>query len=668
MSVVGQVVLACVLFSVPGYALGLVAGLRGWAAVGAGPVLTLAVAVVCSAAVRTLGMSWGVGTALVSWLVLLAAALALASVPAALARRRAPDPEPDEPDEPAEPAEPAEPDEPAEPGARTVTDHVILGVGLLVVAFWGARTITRVTDGLTAVNQAWDSLFHAGAIRLIASTGDTAPSALSAIGQPNNPDFFYPNIYHVVAALHLQITGSGAAISENATAAALPFLFVVSVVGLLATLGARCAVVLFGAVLAVSLSAFPFTIIAYGALLPFAAAVAALPGMVALTEELVRRPRGSVAVLAGLGGVGLLFTHPSVAVVAVLWCGAHVVVAIAARGLLSRRLMAALVVLGSRGRRRIAAVGGGSCCRRARSPPRSTGRRSPTAPPAVGQMWFFATIIGKPQWVAGVVLLLGLLVVARTPVLWATFAVAAVMTALYVLAAAYQSGLTALWWDDPSRFGALFVPPAVVMAAYGAGALLEWITGPLVRLWRRRETVGTAWRLRLVAGAAAVAVVALFGAFTSGLYQERHTVSMAPSFADGPTLSEGEQAGLAFLRSQYEGGAVMNDPQDGSPYGYAIYELPMVFKAPVTLPITPGDIGRDRLLLLDEFNRMNSDPGVAKAVARLDVRWVVTGTGFLLPTQEREPGLTDLDRTPGLTKVFDNGDSQVYRVTPPAST
>lgn len=648
MSVVYQVAVACALFSVPGCLFGLAAGLRGWLAVGSGPVLTLAVAVICSAALRTLGFTWSIRTALVSSLILLVVAL----VPALVVRRRT------------AAAIPAPASSVTQSSvtlrSRTVVDHLIIGVGLLVAAGWGVRAITRVTNGLTAVDQAWDSMFHAGAIRLIATTGDTAPSALAAIGQPNNPDFFYPNIYHVVAALHLQITGAGAAVTEDATAAALPYLFVVSTVGLLAALGARTAVVLFGTVLAVSISAFPFTIIAYGALLPFAAAVASLSGIVALTEELLRRPRPSVAILTALGSIGLLFTHPSVAVVAALWCGAHLIVGIAARGLLTRRLLLSLAVLAV-----VAVVGalpllGGLL---ATSEVAASINRDPftDGASAVGQMWFFSTIINKPQWVAGVAVLLGLLVVARLRVLWSAFAVMALMTALYVLATAYQSNLTALWWDDPSRFAALFVPPAVLLAAFGAGALVEQVVAVIAGLW----TGAAAGNGRLLTGTAAVVVIALFGWFTNGLYQERHIMSMAPSFANGPTLSSGEEAGLAYLKSQYKGGAVMNDPQDGSPYGYAIYELPMVFKAPVTLPSTPADFGKDRLMLLKDFNKLATDPAVAAAVARLDIRWVITGKGFLLTTEKREPGLTNLDQTPGLTKVFDNGASQVYKVTPP---
>lgn len=631
MSAVVQVGVAVLLLVAPGYVLALASGARGWLAAALAPGLTLGAVYLLSLLLRALGVSWSVASA--GWSVLVVVLV----VGAATRQWRN-----------------------VRGSGFFSARGLVPAVAVAAAGSLGGVLLDRATHGLTRVNQSWDAIFHAGAIRYIADSGDTSPSALAFLSQPANSSFYYPNNYHVLGALYAQLTGASATTTVNVLAAALPAVFALGVAGLLGTFGARTHVIALGGVLAVSISAFPYNIIAFGALLPFATAIAALPAVIAGTQAVVRTAGISVAAMTGVAALGVIATHPSVGVIAALWCAVHVLVVMVKRSWWSWRAVIALAVVAV-----VSAIGSLPLLSGLSSSAEvaSSIKRDPftDGAGAVGQLWFFSTNIGDAQWWVGAALVVGAAACYRNRTLWSTYLVAGVITALYVLSAAFDSNLTALWWDDYSRFAALFVVPAVVFAAFGLGALVDG----LVQVVRWSATVVRRPRLggsRWVRGAALGLVVVVFGLVTFGFYAERQVDYVRLAFTNGPTLSTGEEAAFTFLARQPPGGTILNDPGDGSAYAYAIDGLPVLFKTPITPPINVTNLGRDRLLLFGKYRYKGTDPAVAAAAKRLDVRWVITGAGFLVPTMKRAPGLVDLTAVPGLTKVFDNGTSQVYRV------
>jgi hypothetical protein len=127
-------------------------------------------------------------------------------------------------------------------------------------------------------------------------------------------------------------------------------------------------------------------------------------------------------------------------------------------------------------------------------------------------------------------------------------------------------------------------------------------------------------------------------------------------------VSAGERAAYDELARLWDGGAILNDPADGSPWAYALHGLPLVFKTPLTAPSDPAYFGDDRNALLDHFAEDRTDDDIVKAVDDLDVRWVLIGDGFASPNHSRAPGLEDLENVPGLELVWSNDVADIYRV------
>jgi hypothetical protein len=159
----------------------------------------------------------------------------------------------------------------------------------------------------------------------------------------------------------------------------------------------------------------------------------------------------------------------------------------------------------------------------------------------------------------------------------------------------------------------------------------------------------------------ALVAVVLVGLTQTG-YLERNTTRVATPYTDGPTVSAAEEAAYAELARLWDGGTVLNDPADGSPWAYALHGVPLVFRTPLTQPSDPEQFGEDRITLLENFARDRDSAEVLDALESLDVRWVLVGNGFATNTVSRAPGLEDLDDVAGLDEVWSNGEATIYRV------
>jgi uncharacterized protein DUF6541 len=630
------VVAAFALLSLPGLLFGVALGLRGWVLLGCAPALTVGLAGVLAAWFGLTGIRWS-GTSTVVGLLVLSAAAAACTRP----WRRGP----------------------------TRVDlryglhhHLAIGAALAGTAAVGALAVKRGTVGLHGIPQYWDAMFHANAVRFIAESGDAAPSALSAITQPANPHYYYPHTFHVLGALLFDAGIQPAQVVLNTLAACLPAVFALSLVALLRVVQPRPATVFAVALVAGMFTAFPYDMIQYGPLLPLALAIAVSPAACALLVLLVRSPSVGLGLGLAVAAVGLLTTHPSVAV---------------ATGI----LMALLLVAGPRTdrpwheRRRLIALALTAVGALVLAFPSIRGITgvagnataidwpvAATPGSAVGQLILFNFETTYPQWWLAALTLLGAVAALRSTALRPFLAAAGVFLALFVLAASYDTPasalLTAVWWNDRWRLAALYVVPAAVLAAAGLVWLKDRLQGLTERWGRRLPARAVAAR-----GSAIVAVLAIvLVLLTQTAYLARNTREVSLPYNNGPTVSAGEEAAYAELARLWDGGTVLNDPADGSPWAYALHGLPLVFKTPLTQPSSPDQFGKDRITLLEDFSWDRGSRRVDDAVADLDVRWVVVGNGFATDTVFRAPGLENLDRTPGLTKVWSNEEATIYRV------
>lgn len=629
------------LLTLPGLLLALALGLRGWVLIGSAPALTVGAAGVLAAWFGTTGIPWSGVSTLIGLLV-------LAGIAAALARPWR-----------------GSSDAPIEPRVQLrygIHHHLAIGAALAGTAVVGALAVKRGTDGLTGIPQYWDAMFHANAVRFIAESGAAASSALSAVAQPGNPSFYYPHSYHVLGALLFDAGVQPAQTVLNVLSACLPAVFALSLVALLRVITPRPAIVFGGALLAGMFTAFPYDLINYGPLLPLALAIAVAPAACALLVLLVRFPSIGTAGALAVAAVGLLTTHPSVAVAAGI-------------------LMALLVLIGPRtdrpwhDRRALIAVVAAGAIALVLAFPSIRGLLGvagnateidwpavATPGAAAGELVLLNHETLFPQWWLAGLTVLGAVVALRDAALRPILAIAGVFLALFVLAASYDNQtsalLTGVWWNDRWRLAALYVVPAVVLAATGLAWLKDRVvglTGPLVRGRSARVAIA---RGPLIIGLLTVGLVLV----TQTGYLDRNADEVSLPYTDGPTVSAGEEAAYAELADLWDGGTVLNDPADGSPWAYALEGLPLVFKTPLTQPSSPEQFGADRITLLERFAPDRESARVRAAVQALDVRWVLVGEGFATNTVFRAVGLTDLDDVPGLTEVWSNDEARIYRV------
>src|SRR5699024_6449139 len=467
----------------------------------------------------------------------------------------------------------------------------------------------------------------------------------------------YPDAYHALTSLLVDVPGAGLPDVLNAMSAATGAVFVLGSAVLAGRVcrGSRLAAVA-AAVAAAGTWTFPYVMVDWGPL-PFALGVALIPGLLVLGDHLAaRRPRAVAhALLLGAGMGGAWAVHPSVALAAGLPMAVQALAGVITGGDTGRGAASAdraglwsrLAVVGAFA---LAAVPAGLYALWT-----TTMLSSGTASALADFSWPRHRTL--PQAVAGVLdagptaaasvalsvaVLLGLVAAVAVPGRRRALAtpVAALIGfgALYVLAAAVHGDrvrlLTGLWWDDVNRFAALLAIPTVVLAGAGARALVPRGS------WRRPSA------------RAAVVAVAVLGLLVASGQAVGVRDLRAGGFADGPSVTSGERAILDELRRRYEGGSALRAPLDGSASAYALRCVRMRRPAPWA-GYPDSQIRRDRLSHYNPRYRRGFDPEVARLWEALAVRMVVVGTG-VVRCPGWAPGYIGLRFFPNLEVVASN--------------
>lgn len=640
-----NVILPAVLVALlPGLLIGAAAGLRGWLLAGTSPLLTFGLIGTLAALLPVLGVSW-------SPVALAGSAVVLAGV-VLVCRRLLSARFPTDP--------PAAEERPRwkVPQHLAVVTAVVAGGGIGAVNGWMA------TRGLTATPQWWDAFWHMNAITFIAESRESAPAALQELTGSTADGFFYPNAFHVFGATVVVLTRASAVAVIDAVVVVLPGAFALGLVALLRSCGARSALAASAALLACAFTAFPYDVLSWGPLFPFATGVALIPALLALLAGVLHQ-RGAapvgLPVVLGLGALGALAVHPSVLIAATVF-GAALLVQEARAGRVTTRDLGALavsacvsLVLGlpllTAG---LGAAGGLAYDWAADVRPGD----------AVGAMVTFSQGQAYPQyWLVGLVVLAVLPRRALAPMVWIVVA-GGLFAGLYVVAASYEGSLVALltapWWNDRWRFAALWGMAAVVPAAAGLVVVHDAVRS-LVDRFRpvRRHAPGL---VRLVPYGAGLVVAILLVLATGGLYHERNEARLAVEFVPDGSVDAAEQRTYEELSHLVPPGErVMNDPNDGSAAMWALAGVRPVFATPLSEGQGRDELDDDRKLLYQAFNRIGSDPAVKAAADRLGVRYAVIGKGFIAG-DHHVPGMTGLDRAAGLELVRVDGDARMYRI------
>jgi len=605
---------------------------------GAAPVLTFGLVATAATVASQISFPWNPGTFLAG------TALACAAVVAVRAARRRRDP--------------GRGALWARHGRPTRAD-VCIGAGIVVGWLVSGTVLLRAFGGgLGNLNQDWDYVFHANAVRLISDVDDVAPSALGAINDWEAESSFYPNAFHALGALVRDLTGASVFSVLNAQTLMIAGVAGLGLAILLRAVGAPTVVSAVTPVLLAGFTSFPYDMLWRGPVLPYATGIALIPSFfVVLREALVdRRPSSGLA--AGAAAAALLAVQTATALSAALVVIPFLVQRWLPRGRTVVRDMVPLVLVGA-----VAVVLGLSFVTGAVSVSSSGSRVDWPAVESVGQAVgdLFALNHGAsaPQyWLAGL-LAVGLLTLGQARYMWWWLAGGGIAVVLFVMASASDSplveDLTSPWWNDRWRFAALAVLAFAPLAASGLFVLGRAADAALTAALPRLGRAGA--RAGVLAAVALVAIVLL----SNGLYTRANELRVAPAYQSEKQLEQHEIDAMRWLADQpdADGGRVMNDPNDGSPYMRALFGLQPVFGHIVWPGLAAGETQR---LLLDHFNCLDRSPELREAVEDLDIRYVFVARGYVREELSRYVGLVGLDQVRSLERVYQRPGVKIYRV------
>jgi hypothetical protein len=545
------------------------------------------------------------------------------------------------------------------------SSHLVVAGVVVLAAAVGGYAVVRGMGWLDSIPQDWDAAFHANGIRYIAETGDGSLYGMGNVNWYDPPNtVFYPNAYHLVAALvYLEGHASVAAVL-NANTVLWPGLLALTLVALVRELRGRVTTAGYTALVAVAGAAGVYENMFRGPLLPYELGVVLIPVAMIALHKYLDRPGLDTGLLFVLTVVGLLLIHSSLVFAGGLlalpmlvqrWWGNRsriwpdvrwIVVAGVVSGVAAAPALMGALHSASSFSSVVWPVG-------------------MNAAQAVGSLLTFQHIEAYPAIFLAIGLWIGLFTFRKLGALRWTLGSAALAGALFVAVAAYNTPwiirIARPFWDDRFRLIALAFLPLAVIAAHGMTMLQDWLTTVV------RRVAGTRLTTRVAAVGTAVVLLALFLVATKGLYHSANAAVVQNGYGTAPTadrndlpVSQDEALAMEQLPKWVKpGDRVLNDRNDGSVWMYAISGV-----HPVAGHYDDSNMNPEIDLLAGKFNQYDTDQAVRTAVAELHITYVIVDTGFLRAWNTREPGLAHLDQADFLTRVYANPDATIYRLTP----
>ncbi|WP_370519606.1 DUF6541 family protein [Adlercreutzia sp. ZJ242] len=565
-----------------------------------------------------------------------------------------------------------------------------VGAGLVVTTWFTVLSLSS-PEGFT---QSFDSMHHLGMIRTFAETGcwsslDVATYApeVRATTMPIAGWSFYPTAWHVAAALSASALGAPVAVAANAT----NFLFA----GLVYPAGAfallRCVfrdnprALLCGAFAALAFAAFPWQMVNWGPLYPNLAAFALMPSVICFfmaifAEGAARGERVAAAGLFAAGIVALALAQPNAVFTAAVFLIPYCVQ-------LARRVPRLL--------------GEGRDTRRSRN------LASLVAVACIVAIWcalfslpFLREVVwhvwpayASPQTALGNLLLLsyretlpqvllGVLVLAGAAQAWRDrrytwiLCAYALMGGIYVVTLATdglaKQLLAGFWYTDAARLGSSLAFYAVPLASLGLARAAHAAASARV--------VGAAGG-RAPAAAACACVLAFAvvsfcplgeGPVRTAFGDLAHSTRVAYDPTADNILSPEERAFAQEAAAITRGDLVLNMPDDGSEYAYALCGMNTYYR--YNGPYGKGDETPESRLIREQLRGIATEPDVRDAVDAV-------GATYLLLLDQGDPklersrhlftfewqqwqGVSAIsDNTPGFEPVLAEGDMRLYRIT-----
>ena len=286
----------------------------------------------------------------------------------------------------------------------------------------------------------------------------------------------------------------------------------------------------------------------------------------------------------------------------------------------------------------------------------------------------------NPQPVLSILVAIGILYsIKHREHLWITFSFA-IMCVMYIVDASTNSELkhilTGFWYTDPWRIGANAALFAIPLAALGVYGLSKILYMAFARRMLGEKRVGSAQALSVVL----VVLVAVVGVYYPWSAETAfggisNSIQSAYSASRENVLNPEERSFLqAVSEIVPEDAVIINEPNDGSAFAYAMYDLNIYYRS---MDHYDDDSERaESETIRTGLDRISVDPAVEDAVERV-------GADYLLQLDQADWNLENRylfsyqseyyidmwkgidavnDATPGFELVLSEGDMRLYRI------
>lgn len=611
LSFLPQLLVACLLLFVPGALQARALGLRGLAAVAAGPGFSLASVAVAAVVLSKMGVAWQPLSAAAFWLVALGIVSLIGWFLRCLRLEERPTSTPF-----------------TWRGLLEPAASIMVAFGLVMV------TLIRAIRQPGNFSQEYDNAFHLNAVRYILDTADASSLTIGGLTSGTATPPFYPAAWHGFVSLLVESSGQSISVATNAASFAMCLTWIIGVVFLARTLfGSSLRVTAVSALLSVSFPAFPYQLFDWGPLYPLLAAIACLPAAVALavialglknlSEDSAQR-RAAVGVGAVGVGAGIGLSHPSIFVFGTLliaiagttrWAERRKEISRSARRLQTAALLvvwALVIVIWSMVRPDYAAS--------AWLPVETLGQ-------ATGEFLTNSPMMLPFAFVVSVLTVIGACVAWRGR--WRWLIVAHLLTGvMFIVSAGGEENwlrifLTGVFYRDSHRLGALLVVTALPLAILGGTWVVQRVESLVAVIWQRARhralLSGVSTHVAVLTAVGLLVVIGLV--FTQRGVVQGAVPGIRDLFtytADSPVLNADEKRILDELPGMVpEDATIIVDPTTGASFAYALTGRRVT--APHALYLPSPEVA----LINKSLNDPSKRTQVCQAVNQIDARYVL---------------------------------------------
>ncbi|KTR93587.1 hypothetical protein NS220_12040 [Microbacterium testaceum] len=504
--------------------------------------------------------------------------------------------------------------DPAPTGPRTV-----LTAGLALVATAAITTVmfARAFGSPDNIAQRFDNIVHLNAIALAVHNGDASGFQIGATSDIG----FYPNGWHAITTLVVELTGASIPVAVNgANLAFVSVLWPASIMALVGALFAqRRTAYITAAALSAGFGAFPALFFNWGVLYPnlvgYAMVPAALSTVVTALDDRGRPALTRALLLVALLAGGVFLGHPNAFLALLAFAAASVIGILSVRAF-EARTRASVIGVG------VAVVGFGLVMAVVWSIFRTGAEHSGWAPwqnlaQSAGEGLLASPRGFTPTIVAVVLLAAGAVAVARRPRWIPVLAVFGVAVVLFMVVSGLRidspvrQALTNPWYNDANRLAALLPLAAIPVATLGALAIVDvargWATRWSFPRWARRT-------------ASAVAILVVFSVVLGpNVRIALSQVHEAYAYTDDALILSGdEHALLERLDDETPDDAlIIGSPRTGTSLALALADRE------VTQRHVFGSPSPELLFLNTHLRDIDTDPAVCSTVDRLGIDYVL---------------------------------------------